>query len=224
MIQFYWPTIKTDVAKYCRSCCACQKVRKNNQKRYKTHLPTLPAVDNLFREITVDYSTNGKYKGNLCIRVSRWILTRSVSIRLDSKRICIISFNVVGALLVYDIAKRLTYENVDRWLKELRDHADNDVVIMLVGNKSDLQHLREVPTDEAKAFAEKNNLSFIETSALDSTNVDTAFRHIFRESYKKISEKHVGDSPGDASSSSTNVHGLKLTPKENSATWNWCNV
>lgn len=84
----------------------------------------------------------------------------------------------VGALLVYDIAKHLTYENVERWLRELRDHADQNIVIMLVGNKSDLRHLRAVPTDEAKAFAERNGLSFIETSALDSTNVDSAFQNI----------------------------------------------
>jgi len=56
-------------------------------------------------------------------------------------------------LLVYDIAKHLTYENVERWLRELRDHADDNIVIMLVGNKSDLRHLRAVPMDEAKAFA-----------------------------------------------------------------------
>lgn len=84
----------------------------------------------------------------------------------------------VGALLVYDIAKHLTYENVERWLRELRDHADQNIVIMLVGNKSDLRHLRAVPTDEATAFAEENHLSFIETSALDSTNVETAFQNI----------------------------------------------
>lgn len=59
----------------------------------------------------------------------------------------------MGALLVYDIAKHLTYENAQRWLKELRDHADSNIVIMLVGNKSDLRHLRAVPLDEAKAFA-----------------------------------------------------------------------
>ena len=59
----------------------------------------------------------------------------------------------VGALLVYDIAKHITYENVERWLKELRDHADANIVIMLVGNKSDLRHLRAVPTEEASAFA-----------------------------------------------------------------------
>ena len=59
----------------------------------------------------------------------------------------------VGALLVYDISKGQTYDNVTRWLKELRDHADANIVIMLVGNKSDLRHLRAVPTEEAKQFA-----------------------------------------------------------------------
>src|SRR5277367_6415707 len=59
----------------------------------------------------------------------------------------------VGALLVYDISKHQTYENVTRWLKELRDHADQNIVIMLVGNKSDLRHLRAVPTEEAKSYA-----------------------------------------------------------------------
>ena len=59
----------------------------------------------------------------------------------------------VGALIVYDIAKHATYESVNRWLKELRDHADSNIVIMLVGNKSDLRHLRAVPTEEAKAYA-----------------------------------------------------------------------
>ncbi|EPB74871.1 Ras family protein, partial [Ancylostoma ceylanicum] len=98
----------------------------------------------------------------------------------------------VGALLVYDIAKHVTYENVERWLKELRDHADQNIVIMLVGNKSDLRHLRAVPTDEAKIYAEKNQLSFIETSALDSTNVEAAFTNILTEIYKSVSNKHVG--------------------------------
>jgi len=79
---------------------------------------------------------------------------------------------------VYDIAKHVTYENVERWLKELRDHADHNIVIMLVGNKSDLRHLRAVPLEDATAFATKHGLSFIETSALDSTNVENAFQTI----------------------------------------------
>lgn len=61
--------------------------------------------------------------------------------------------NAVGALIVYDIAKRLTFESVERWLKELRDHSDANIVVTLVGNKADLRHLRAVSTDQAKAFA-----------------------------------------------------------------------
>lgn len=106
----------------------------------------------------------------------------------------------VGALLVYDIAKHQTYENVERWLKELRDHASRDIVIMLVGNKSDLRHLRAVPTEEAKAFAELNGLSFIETSALDSTNVELAFHTILIEIYRNASQKALSQDR-DASSS-----------------------
>ena len=97
----------------------------------------------------------------------------------------------VGALLTYDIAKHLTYENVERWLKELRDHADSNIVIMLVGNKSDLRHLRAVPTEEARAYAERNGLSFIETSALDSSNVEQAFTNILTGIYKIVSQKQL---------------------------------
>ncbi|KAG0303373.1 Ras- protein Rab-11A [Dissophora globulifera] len=100
----------------------------------------------------------------------------------------------VGALLVYDIAKHQTYENVSRWLKELRDHADTNIVIMLVGNKSDLRHLRAVPTDEAKQFAAENGLSFIETSALDSSNVELSFQRILTEIYRIVSNKALENS------------------------------
>jgi len=104
----------------------------------------------------------------------------------------------VGALLVYDISKHITYENVVSWLKELRDHADSNIVIMLVGNKSDLRHLRAVPTEEAKAFAAENGLSFIETSALDASNVELAFQNILTEIYRIVSSKAL-DQQGDPS-------------------------
>jgi len=97
----------------------------------------------------------------------------------------------VGALLVYDIAKHATYVNVTRWLKELRDHADSNIVIMLVGNKSDLKHLRAVATEEAKAFSTENGLSFIETSALDASNVESAFQTILTDIYRIVSSKSL---------------------------------
>lgn len=117
----------------------------------------------------------------------------------------------VGALLVYDIAKHITYENTEKWLRELRDHADSNIVIMLVGNKSDLRHLRAVPTDEAKAFAERNNLSFIETSALDSTNVETAFQNILTDIYKIVSQHNESSPSGNTSSKENNVRPIDLT-------------
>uniref|UniRef100_A0A672JRS3 small monomeric GTPase n=1 Tax=Salarias fasciatus TaxID=181472 RepID=A0A672JRS3_SALFA len=121
----------------------------------------------------------------------------------------------VGALLVYDIAKHLTYENVERWLKELRDHADSNIVIMLVGNKSDLRHLRAVPTDEARAFAEKNGLSFLETSALDSTNVEMAFQTILTEIYRIVSQKQMSERQESDMSPSNNVVNIQVQPTEN---------
>ncbi|KAL1923905.1 uncharacterized protein VTP21DRAFT_6940 [Calcarisporiella thermophila] len=100
----------------------------------------------------------------------------------------------VGALLVYDITKHSTFENVTRWLKELRDHADSNIVIMLVGNKSDLRHLRAVPTEEAKQYATDNGLSFIETSALDASNVELAFQRNLTEIYRIVSSKALESS------------------------------
>eukprot|EP00168_Porphyra_purpurea_P012281 TRINITY_DN321_c0_g1_i3.p1 TRINITY_DN321_c0_g1~~TRINITY_DN321_c0_g1_i3.p1 ORF type:complete len:205 (+),score=36.65 TRINITY_DN321_c0_g1_i3:541-1155(+) len=81
----------------------------------------------------------------------------------------------VGALLVYDITKRLTFEGIERWLKELTDNADPNIVIALVGNKADLQHLRAVTADDGTALSAKHQVSFIETSALDGSNVEEAF-------------------------------------------------
>ena len=103
----------------------------------------------------------------------------------------------VGALLVYDISKQVTFENVERWLNELRDHADSNIVIMLVGNKSDLRHLRAVSTEEASQFAEKHGLSFIETSALESTNVEEAFQQILTEIYNIVGTGRGGSGNND---------------------------
>ncbi|KAJ1479718.1 ras-related protein rab-11B [Baffinella frigidus] len=124
----------------------------------------------------------------------------------------------VGALLVYDIAKHVTFENVDRWLKELRDHADHNIVIMLVGNKSDLRHLRAVPTDDSKSYAEERNLSFIETSALDSTNVEQSFQTILTEIYRLVSKRPLeagdaADAPSVGAGATVNPTPWTLHPK-----------
>ncbi|KVI04892.1 ras-related protein Rab11C-like [Cynara cardunculus var. scolymus] len=95
----------------------------------------------------------------------------------------------VGALLVYDITKGQTFENVLRWLRELRDHADSNIVIMLAGNKSDLNHLRVVQESDGQRLAEQEGLSFLETSALEAHNVEKAFQMILLDIYHIVSKK-----------------------------------
>ncbi|ONK80793.1 uncharacterized protein A4U43_C01F21790 [Asparagus officinalis] len=95
----------------------------------------------------------------------------------------------VGALLVYDISRRQTFESVSRWLNELHTHSDMNVVTILVGNKTDLANDREVTTAEGKALAEAQGLFFMETSALDSYNVRAAFQTVVKEIYDILSRK-----------------------------------
>ncbi|MCO5566489.1 hypothetical protein L7F22_020166 [Adiantum nelumboides] len=97
----------------------------------------------------------------------------------------------VGAMLVYDITKRQTFDHIARWLEELRSHADNNIVIMLVGNKTDLSTLRAVTTEDAKEFAEKEGLFFLETSALEATNVESSFLMVLTEIYRIVSKKSL---------------------------------
>eukprot|EP00920_Eleutheroschizon_duboscqi_P019109 GHVT01045269.1.p1 GENE.GHVT01045269.1~~GHVT01045269.1.p1 ORF type:complete len:242 (-),score=64.97 GHVT01045269.1:1810-2535(-) len=104
----------------------------------------------------------------------------------------------VGALLVYDLSKRSTFENVDRWLKELKEHADEHIVVLLVGNKSDLAHLRAVAENEGAQYAEAEQLAFIETSALEATNVDEAFLQILQEIYQRRAQRLNQQAEGGA--------------------------
>ncbi|CAG9332290.1 unnamed protein product [Blepharisma stoltei] len=98
----------------------------------------------------------------------------------------------VGALLVYDVCKPTSFENVERWLKELKDHADSQTVVMLVGNKTDLKHLRAVRTEEGAGYSQKHNLAFIETSAMDASNVNLAFERILNEIYQLTIRNVIG--------------------------------
>ena len=82
-----------------------------------------------------------------------------------------------------------TCNSINRWLDLVRSHADADIEIMLVGNKSDLDHLRQVQTDEAKSFAKAKGIAFIETSAKDSNNVEWAFKNILTQIYQNLPKK-----------------------------------
>ena len=80
----------------------------------------------------------------------------------------------VGAFIVYDITRRDSFENVAGWLTDVKSTARADVVCVLIGNKCDLEELREVSTQEAEEFAQKNKMQFFETSAKTGENIEQA--------------------------------------------------
>ncbi len=85
-------------------------------------------------------------------------------------------------MLVYDVTKEKSFSNVLRWMEDLKNQADQNLTIMLVGNKIDIckddSSIRMVSTDEGKRLARENNLLFEETSAITSTNVVSAFERL----------------------------------------------
>lgn len=118
----------------------------------------------------------------------------------------------IGALLVYDVTRHATFENVERWLKELRGHTDPNIVVMLIGNKSDLRHLVAVPTEDGEAYAERESLYFMETSALEATNVENAFAEVLTQIYRIVSKKAV--EAGDDETSTVPSKGERINVKD----------
>uniref|UniRef100_A0A6B2LRE6 Uncharacterized protein n=1 Tax=Arcella intermedia TaxID=1963864 RepID=A0A6B2LRE6_9EUKA len=91
-----------------------------------------------------------------------------------------------GIVLVYDITNLESFVNIPKWLGEIDRFASDGVVILLVGNKCDMEMERKVMTQEAQQFAQVSNLLFCETSAKNSTNVEEAFSLLV----SSIKDKH----------------------------------
>jgi len=90
-----------------------------------------------------------------------------------------------GAFVVYDITRRDTFMNVDKWIGELKSTGNEDVFILLIGNKSDLEQERQVSTEEVTKKAEQLKIAFCETSALEGKNIEYAFQTVVEEVSKK---------------------------------------
>ena len=80
-----------------------------------------------------------------------------------------------GILLLYDVTNRDSFKNLESWLIEIEKNAKEKVLKILIGNKCDLTDDREIQSDEGKAFALRNGMEFMETSAKMNTNVTEAF-------------------------------------------------
>eukprot|EP01120_Amphizonella_sp_Union-15-10_P005592 TRINITY_DN166_c0_g3_i3.p1 TRINITY_DN166_c0_g3~~TRINITY_DN166_c0_g3_i3.p1 ORF type:complete len:227 (+),score=39.33 TRINITY_DN166_c0_g3_i3:41-682(+) len=114
-----------------------------------------------------------------------------------------------GALLVYDITRRDTFNHLSTWLQDARQHANDNMTIMLVGNKSDLEHRRAVTLEEGERFARENGLLFLETSAKTAANVEEAFNRTAGQIYEKI-QQGVFDVSNES-------YGIKLGPQQPSS-------
>ena len=80
-----------------------------------------------------------------------------------------------GILLIYDITARDSFKELENWLGEVERNANSQVLKILIGNKCDLEDRREISKDEGEAFAMRNGMQFMETSAKLNTNVNEAF-------------------------------------------------
>ncbi|CAE6094146.1 unnamed protein product [Arabidopsis arenosa] len=116
----------------------------------------------------------------------------------------------VGAMLVYDVTRRQTFDHIPRWLEELRNNADKNIVIILVGNKSDLEDQRAISMEDAKEFAEKEGLFFLETSALNAVNVESAFSTVLTEIFNIVHKKSLVAGEGEGNGDPGSLAGKKI--------------
>ena len=103
-------------------------------------------------------------------------------------------------MVVYDITKRQTFDNIQTWLDDVRNESPKNALIILIGNKIDLYQERQISYDEGNDFAKKNEIMFAETSAKTGEGVDD----IFRKSAKEI-EQRINDNFYDLSSESCGI-------------------
>ena len=93
-----------------------------------------------------------------------------------------------GSLLVYDITNKKSFENLDKWISDLKTNGDDKLSIILLGNKSDLEDKRVISIEEGKNKAEFYKFAFMETSALNGSNIEKAFNELIMDVYKNNHE------------------------------------
>ena len=92
-----------------------------------------------------------------------------------------------GAMIVYDVTNKESFDNVDKWHNEIKEKAAKTINIMMIGNKTDLVDNIQVTSDMSKSKATALEIPVMETSALDASNVKEAFYQLLGEMYKSVS-------------------------------------
>ena len=86
-----------------------------------------------------------------------------------------------GALIVYDITRKNTFDNIDKWITDLKLNGDKNLCIIILGNKSDLIDKREINKNDGIKKAEMYKTAFLETSALNGDNISKAFDELIEQ-------------------------------------------
>ncbi|CAN8014057.1 ras-related protein Rab-8A isoform X2 [Ixodes scapularis] len=95
----------------------------------------------------------------------------------------------MGIMLVYDVTKENTFENIKTWIRNTDEHAAADVEKMILGNKCDMNDLRQVSRERGEKLAVEHGIKFMETSAVSSINVEDAFYTLARDIKEKMERK-----------------------------------
>ena len=119
-----------------------------------------------------------------------------------------------GAFVVYDITRKSTFENIDKWIGELKTNGSEDVLILLVGNKSDLEEKREVQVADVEKKAEQYKVAFCETSALDGKNIEYAFETLINEISKKVEKEKATEAKNVTESKAITLDTAEVKQKE----------
>ena len=93
-----------------------------------------------------------------------------------------------GIILLYDITTQSSFDNVSKWIKQIKEDASEKVVIILIGNKIDLEHKRAIPTEEGEKIAEDFGLIFFECSAKTGKNINEAFNELIKKTVANFSK------------------------------------
>ncbi|GAN03345.1 RAS-related protein RABA4d-like [Mucor ambiguus] len=105
-----------------------------------------------------------------------------------------------------DVTRKSSFDHIKQWLKELQEHTDENIPLVLIGNKIDLANSkRAVSTEDAEKYATEANMLFFETSALDATNVNFAFETMFDHVYKELAKNKLLKK-----NSSRDIHNLSV--------------
>ena len=94
-----------------------------------------------------------------------------------------------GALIVYDITQKSSFDKIESLLKKLRDNSNKNVSVILVGNKCDLEDNREVLKEDGEELAQKLKIKFMEVSAKTGENLDKLFQNLIDEVYEKYNKE-----------------------------------